>query len=213
MLKKYFTSKGIEAGCDEAGRGCLAGPVVAAAVILPRKINKHLALLDDSKKLNEKQRNELRPLIEKNALAYAIGIVSNTEIDKINILKASFLAMHRALDQLNAKPDLLLIDGNRFTPYKTIPHQCIIKGDGKYMAIAAASILAKTYRDEIMESLHVQFPVYEWNKNKGYPTILHRSRIEKYGTCAQHRMSFNLVNTQLELKFYPGITAASAPKH
>ncbi len=213
MLKKHFTTKGIEAGCDEAGRGCLAGPVVAAAVILPRKINKALLVLDDSKKLNEKQRNELRPVIENHALAFAVGIVSNIEIDKINILKASFLAMHRALDQLKMNPDLLLIDGNRFTPYKTIPHECIVKGDGKYMAIAAASILAKTYRDEIMESLHVQFPVYEWNKNKGYPTLLHRTKIEKHGTCNQHRMSFNLVNTQLELKFYSGITTTSAPKY
>ena len=187
-------------GVDEAGRGCLAGPVVAAAVILPRKINKELMLLDDSKKLNERKRNELRPIIEKYALDFAIGIVDNHKIDEINILNASFLAMHKAIDKLKTKPDLLLIDGNRFTKYKKIEHECIIKGDGKYMAIAAASILAKTYRDEIMEKLHKKFPMYDWKKNKAYPTLYHREMITKYGSTDYHRKSFRLLATQLALE-------------
>ncbi len=198
MLKKYFHPLGIEAGCDEAGRGCLAGPVVAAAVILPKKTNKALQVLDDSKKLTEKQRNELRPIIEKCAISYAVGIVSNSEIDKINILNASFLAMHRAISQLTSKPDLLLIDGNRFTPYKNIAHECIIKGDGKYMAIAAASILAKTYRDAIMEDLHKEFPMYDWTKNKAYPTLFHRKMIKKFGVTNYHRLSFTLLKKPVQ---------------
>ncbi|HOZ90081.1 MAG TPA: ribonuclease HII [Bacteroidia bacterium] len=201
MLQKFLNSYGIEAGCDEAGRGCLAGPVVAAAVILPRKMNKALKALDDSKKLNEKQRMLLRPLIEKHAKAFAIGIVSNKEIDSINILNASFLAMHRAIEQLTLEPDLLLIDGNRFNRYKNVKHECIIQGDGKFMSIAAASILAKTYRDELMEKLHAEFPVYDWKKNKAYPTRFHRSMIEKNGISPYHRLSFTLLATQLELSF------------
>lgn len=181
----------IEAGCDEAGRGCLSGPVVAAAVILPKNFQNEL--LNDSKKLSEKQRMALRPIIEKEAIAWAIGIVDNTEIDEINILNASFLAMHRALDQLKIKPEELLIDGNRFKQYQSIPHHCIIKGDGKYMSIAAASVLAKTYRDDIMDELHRQFPHYAWDKNKGYPTKAHRLGIEQYGSTPFHRMSFTLL--------------------
>ena len=201
MLKKFFSKTGIEAGCDEAGRGCLAGPVVAAAVILPRKLNSELKALDDSKKLSEKTRIALRPIIEKHASSFAVGIVSNTEIDQINILNASFLAMHRAIDKLSIVPDLLLIDGNRFTPYKNIKHECVIKGDGKYMAIAAASILAKTYRDELMEELDLEYPHYDWKKNKAYPTLQHRKMIEKFGITALHRKSFTLLPAQLELNF------------
>jgi ribonuclease HII len=196
-LKKYHRKGMIEAGCDEAGRGCLAGPVVAAAVILPSRFDH--PLLNDSKKLTEKQRALLRPIIEEKASAWAVGIVSNQEIDEINILNASFLAMHRAIDQLVAKPDLLLIDGNRFKAYQGIEHACIIKGDGIYRSIAAASILAKTYRDEIMESLHEQFPSYGWSRNKGYPTIDHREEIRLNGACEHHRMSFALLPRQLEL--------------
>jgi ribonuclease HII len=196
-LKKYHRKGMIEAGCDEAGRGCLAGPVVAAAVILPSRFDH--PLLNDSKKLTEKQRALLRPIIEEKASAWAVGIVSNQEIDEINILNASFLAMHRAIDQLVAKPDLLLIDGNRFKAYQGIEHACIIKGDGIYRSIAAASILAKTYRDEIMESLHEQFPSYGWSRNKGYPTIDHRESIRVNGACEHHRMSFTLLPRQLEL--------------
>ena len=196
-LKKYHRKGMIEAGCDEAGRGCLAGPVVAAAVILPSRFDH--PLLNDSKKLTEKQRALLRPIIEEKASAWAVGIVSNQEIDEINILNASFLAMHRAIDQLVAKPDLLLIDGNRFKAYQGIEHVCIIKGDGIYRSIAAASILAKTYRDEIMESLHEQFPSYGWSRNKGYPTIDHRESIRLNGACEHHRMSFTLLPRQLEL--------------
>ncbi len=189
----------IEAGCDEAGRGCLAGPVVAAAVILPPDY--HNDLLNDSKKLTEKQRNLLRPMIEQDALAWAVGIVSNGEIDEINILNASFLAMHRAIDQLSLQPQHLLIDGNRFRKYNNIPHTCIVKGDGKYLPIAAASILAKTHRDQIMEALHVQYPDYNWEKNKGYPTKDHRAGIEKHGPTPLHRMTFKLLDTQLKLDF------------
>lgn len=196
-LKKYHRKGMIEAGCDEAGRGCLAGPVVAAAVILPPRFDH--PLLNDSKKLTEKQRALLRPIIEEKASAWAVGIVSNQEIDEINILNASFLAMHRAIDQLVAKPDFLLIDGNRFKAYQGIEHACIIKGDGIYRSIAAASILAKTYRDEIMESLHDQFPSYGWSRNKGYPTIDHREAIRLNGACEHHRMSFALLPSQLEL--------------
>ena len=196
-LKKYHRKGLVEAGCDEAGRGCLAGPVVAAAVILPARFDH--PLLNDSKKLSEKQRALLRPIIEKNAAAWAVGIVTNEEIDEINILNASFLAMHRAIEQLNARPDLLLIDGNRFKQYQDIEHACIIKGDGIYRSIAAASILAKTYRDEIMESLHEQFPAYGWSRNKGYPTEDHREAIRNNGPCNHHRMSFALLPRQLQL--------------
>lgn len=190
-LKIEHTEGLIEAGCDEAGRGCLSGPVVAAAVILPKNFKSQI--LNDSKKLSEKQRKDLRPIIEKEAIAWAVGIVDNTEIDEINILNASFLAMHRALDQLKIKPEELLIDGNRFKQYQSIPHHCIIKGDGKYMSIAAASVLAKTYRDDIMDELHRQFPHYAWDKNKGYPTKAHRLGIEQYGSTPFHRMSFTLL--------------------
>jgi ribonuclease HII len=181
----------IEAGCDEAGRGCLAGPVVASAVILPVDF-KH-SLLDDSKKLTQKNLKLLRPIIEKEAISFGVAFVHEYEIDKINILNASFLAMHRAIDLLNSNVDLLLIDGNRFTPYKNYKHECIIKGDGKYLSIAAASVLAKTYRDEYMEILHEKHPTYAWNKNKGYPTKEHRDAIRKHGDCIFHRKSFNLL--------------------
>ncbi len=196
-LKSYFDKTLIEAGCDEAGRGCLAGPVVAASVILPK--NYKNKFLDDSKKLNEKQRYSLRIEIEKEALHWAYAIVDNHEIDEINILNASFLAMHRAIDQLKQVPELLLIDGNRFNKYKKINHQCIIKGDGKYLSIAAASVLAKTYRDDIMLDLHSKFPMYKWNENKGYPTKAHRAGIKEHGATEFHRMTFTLLPAQLEL--------------
>ena len=199
MLLPYFKENSIEAGCDEAGRGCLAGPVFAAAVILPPHFENEL--LNDSKQLTERQRYALRPIIEENALAWAVGIVSAEEIDKINILNASFLAMHRALDQLTTTPQHLIIDGNRFRPYNSIPHQCIIKGDGKYMSIAAASILAKTYRDDYMNSIDPNYPMYQWKKNKGYPTKVHRDAIRQYGACEYHRKSFTLIDPQLELEF------------
>ena len=187
-----FHTKGkVEAGCDEAGRGCLAGPVVAAAVILPSSFRNEI--LNDSKKLTEKRRYELRPIIEREALAWAVGIVDNNEIDEINILNASFLAMHRAVDQLKEIPDSILVDGNRFTAYKNIEHHCIVKGDGIYMSIAAASILAKTYRDDIMMKLAKEYPVYGWERNMGYPTKLHRAGIRKFGTTPFHRMSFRLL--------------------
>jgi len=191
MLKSFHTKNIIEAGCDEAGRGCLAGPVVAAAVILPHNFKNKL--LNDSKQLTEKQREALKPIIMKKALAYAIGVVWQDEIDEINILKASFLAMHRAIDQLKIKPESLLIDGNRFTNYPDIEHHCIIKGDSKYMSIAAASILAKTYRDELMDDLDKDFPYYNWKKNKAYPTKEHRTAIKEYGACKFHRMTFKLL--------------------
>ena len=197
MLKSKFQNKLIEAGCDEAGRGCLAGPVYAAAVILPK--NYKNKLLNDSKQLSEKKRDLLRIEIEKDAIAFAVGIVDNHEIDKINILNASFLAMHRAVEQLPQTPELLLIDGNRFKPYPDIPHECIIKGDGKFLSIAAASVLAKTYRDEFMFSAHKKHPQYAWNKNKGYPTKAHREAIKEVGTTNLHRMSFRLLPEQLEL--------------
>jgi ribonuclease HII len=197
MLKRYFNKQLIEAGCDEAGRGCLAGPVFAAAVILPKNYKNEL--LNDSKKLTDTQRKLLRPVIEKNALAWAVAQVSEKEIDKINILNASFLAMHRALDKLTATPDSLLIDGNRFKKYKNIPHTCIIKGDASYLSIAAASILAKTYRDDYMDDLHWQFPEYDWINNKAYGTPKHREAIIKHGVTDHHRKSFQLVPAQLTL--------------
>ena len=191
MLKRFYTKGILEAGCDEAGRGCLAGPVVAAAVILDPK--KRIRGLDDSKKLTEKQREDLRPIIESKALAWAVGIVDHKKIDKINILNASFLAMHRALDGLSIRPEELLIDGNRFNPYQTIPHHCMIKGDGRFLSIAAASILAKTHRDEIMAKLHLKHPEYTWDRNKGYPTVAHRNAIRSFGPTPFHRMSFRLL--------------------
>tara|TARA_B110000211_G_C13824440_1_gene440715 strand:+ start:27 stop:626 length:600 start_codon:yes stop_codon:yes gene_type:complete len=197
MLKLHYDKSKIEAGCDEAGRGCLSGPVVAAAVILPKKFKNEL--LNDSKKLTEKQRDLLRPIIEKEAIAWAVGVVSPLEIDEINILNASFLAMHRAVDQLKKDPNLLLIDGNRFNKYKEIDHVCIIKGDAKFMPIAAASVLAKTYRDDIMKQYHEEFPVYDWHKNKGYPTRAHREGIRNHGTTDYHRMTFRLLPEQLSL--------------
>ena len=186
----------IEAGCDEAGRGCLAGPVVAAAVILDK--DKDYAELNDSKQLTEKKRMQLRELVMKEALAYGVGVVTAQEIDEINILNASFLAMHRALDQLKIRPELLLIDGNRFNPYKKVKHVCVVGGDAKYQSIAAASILAKTTRDMMMEQYHEQYPVYNWKKNKGYPTPEHKQAIADYGTTPLHRMTFNMA---IQLKF------------
>ncbi|MDR3706374.1 MAG: ribonuclease HII [Paludibacteraceae bacterium] len=191
----------LEAGCDEAGRGCLAGSVFAAAVILPPDFENDL--LNDSKQLTEKQRYQLRPVIEEQALAWAVGIVTAEEIDEINILNASFLAMHRAINQLTVQPEHLLIDGNRFKKYKEVPHTCIVKGDGKYLPIAAASILAKTYRDDYMLALHEEFPVYNWDHNKGYPTRKHRAAIRLHGVSPYHRMSYRLLDNQLELKFQP----------
>lgn len=197
MLLPYLKAHRIEAGCDEAGRGCLAGPVFAAAVILPETFQNEL--LNDSKQLTEKRRYALRPIIEQEALAWAVGIVMPEEIDRINILKASFLAMHRAVDQLKVRPQHLLIDGNRFTPYPDVPHTTIVKGDGTYMSIAAASILAKTYRDDYMNQLDEQFPVYHWKENKGYPTKAHREAIRQFGITPHHRKSFTLLPQQLEL--------------
>lgn len=197
MLEPYLVEGRIEAGCDEAGRGCLAGPVTAAAVILPPNFNN--SLLNDSKQLTERQRDILRPIIEKEAIAWAVAMVSPQEIDEINILKASFVAMHCAIDQLGVRPEALLIDGNRFIQYQDIPHTCIVKGDGKMMSIAAASVLAKTYRDEYMRKIANDYPQYAWDKNKGYPTRDHRAAIEVYGATPHHRMSFQLLNPQLSL--------------
>lgn len=197
MLEKYLIKGRIEAGCDEAGRGCLAGPVTAAAVILPEDF--HNDLLNDSKQLTERQRDILRPIIEREAIAWAVAFVSPQEIDEINILKASFTAMHRAIDQLKVRPEALLIDGNRFIKYQDVPHTCIVKGDGKMMSIAAASVLAKTHRDEYMYRIAKDFPQYAWERNKGYPTPAHREAIEKYGTTPHHRMTFQLLNPHLSL--------------
>ena len=197
MLKPFFQKALMEAGCDEAGRGCLAGPVFAAAVILPKGF--YHELLNESKQVNEKNRNELRAIIEKEAIAFAVSKIENTEIDNINILKASFKAMHLAIDKLKVKPGLLLIDGNRFVPYKKTPHKCIIKGDATYTSIAAASILAKTYRDEYMNTLHLEYPQYNWNANKGYGTLTHRRAIEVYGVSPFHRKSFRLLKVQASL--------------
>jgi ribonuclease HII len=194
MLEPFYQDRLIEAGCDEAGRGCFAGPVFAAAVILPTDF--YHPLLNDSKQLSEKNRFELRSVIEEQAIDYAVAAIDNDEIDHINILKASLKAMHLAIDQLKKKPQLLLIDGNRFITYKKIPHQCFVKGDGRFASIAAASILAKTYRDELMLSLHNEFPQYGWNQNKGYGTKVHREAIETYGQCKYHRKSFKLKSMQ-----------------
>jgi ribonuclease HII len=191
MLQPYHQTDWIEAGCDEAGRGCLAGPVVAAAVILPRDF--HHPLLNDSKQLSESVRNTLAPIIKENAIAWAIGICDHAEIDQLNILRASFAAMHKAINKLQTKPQLLLIDGNRFHKYPRIPHLCIIKGDAIYASIAAASVLAKTHRDHMMLELHEKFPVYNWAGNKGYPTVEHRNAIRAYGDTPFHRKTFRLL--------------------
>jgi len=199
MLLPYYQENTIEAGCDEAGRGCLAGPVLAAAVILPRDFTHEW--LNDSKQLSEKKRKDLRVIIEKEALAYAVAYVDHQKIDEINILNASFLAMHLAVNQLQITPELLLIDGNRFKQHQ-IPNVCIIKGDGKYLSIAAASILAKTYRDDLMEELDAKYPEYQWKKNKGYPTLDHRNAIKTHGASPFHRKTFNVKDsfqTKLEL--------------
>ena len=202
MLKNFFRDNTIEAGCDEAGRGCLAGPVFAAAVILPADF--FHPLLNDSKQVTAEHRAELRVYIEEKAISYAVAKVDHEEIDKINILKASFKAMHLAVKKLKMKPQLLLIDGNRFTPYKKIPHECVIQGDGIYASIAAASILAKTYRDDFMIRLHKKFPKYGWNTNKAYATACHRKAIEEYGLTPYHRRSFQCFNPQLELELAEG---------
>src|SRR6478735_409649 len=199
VLKPYYKKRKPEAGCDEAGRGCFAGPVSAAAVILPKDF--YHPELNDSKQLPPEQREMLRVYIEENALYYAVAMVDNDEIDTINILRASFKAMHLALEQLPVEPVLILVDGNRFTAWKNVKHECIIKGDGIYASIAAASVLAKTYRDKYMRELHEEFPYYNWAQNKGYGTPEHRRAIEEYGLCKYHRKSFNIVSAQLEFGF------------
>lgn len=197
MLLSRYQFEFLEAGCDEAGRGCLAGPVFAAAVILPDNFEHNL--LNDSKQLTEEIRYELRIEIEQNALAHAVGIVDNNEIDEINILNASFLAMHRAIEKLHMVPEFLIIDGNRFNKYKTVPHHCIVEGDAKYFSIAAASILAKTYRDDYMKKIAEEHPEYDWHKNKGYPTIKHRKTVMEIGYTPYHRRTFRVSDPQLEL--------------
>ncbi len=194
MLLSCFSCGLIEAGCDEAGRGCLAGPVFAAAVILPPDFGNDE--LDDSKKLTRKQRDKLRPVIEESAISWAVAMIEPEEIDRINILNASLRAMHHAIRMLAIRPQLLLIDGNRFHPFDDIPHQCIIEGDGKYLSIAAASVLAKTYRDDFMEALHADFPCYGWNTNKGYPSRKHREALKEHGVCCHHRLTFNLLGSK-----------------
>jgi len=196
MLESFYHSL-YEAGTDEAGRGCLAGPVTAAAVTLPKNFTNDI--LNDSKQLSETKRTLLRPILEKEAVSFSVCHVFQDEIDEINILNASFLAMHRAIDKLRPLPDFIIVDGNRFKPYPNINHECIIKGDGKYMSIAAASVLAKTYRDEYMAQIHEEFPMYNWKKNKGYPTKEHREAIKKYGTTKYHRKSFRQLSEQLTL--------------
>ncbi len=200
MLQSFFQPNCIEAGCDEAGRGCLAGPVYAAAVIFPADY--HNNDLNDSKQLSDKKRKLLREQIKHDALAWAVGIVDNHEIDTINILNASILAMHRALDQLSITPEHIIVDGNKFKKYKNISHDCVVKGDGKYLSIAAASILAKTYRDDFMDELHSQFPMYDWISNKGYPTLKHKLAIAEYGSTDYHRKTFNCeISKQLSFNF------------
>ena len=200
MLASHYYEGKIEAGCDEAGRGCLAGSVYAAAVILPEGYQNEL--LNDSKQLSEKKRYQLREIIERDAVAWAVGIVTPEEIDKINILNASILAMHRALDQLKVRPEAIIVDGNRFKPYQDLPHTTIVKGDGKYLAIAAASILAKTYRDDYMNQLAEEYPQYDWLSNKGYPTKKHREAIKQFGITPYHRKSYNLLGDgQLSFDF------------
>lgn len=200
MLQPFYHKDVIEAGCDEAGRGCLAGPVFAAAVVLPPDFESEP--LNDSKQLSEKRRYALREVIERESLAWAVGIVSNEEIDRINILRASILAMHRALDGLKVRPEEIIVDGNRFMPYNKLPYTTIVKGDGKYMSIAAASILAKTYRDDFMKKLHTEYPAYHWDRNKGYPAPAHRQAIREHGTSPYHRLTFNLLGSpQLTFDF------------
>ncbi|OIP85324.1 MAG: ribonuclease HII [Porphyromonadaceae bacterium CG2_30_38_12] len=209
-LLANFSGYSLECGTDEAGRGCLAGPVVAAAVILPA--NFVCLSLNDSKQLTEKERDALRPIIERESLAWAIGVVDNVEIDNMNILNASILAMHKAIDGLKLRPDYIIVDGNRFKPYDTIPFQTIVKGDAIYLSIAAASVIAKTHRDELMTALHAEFPYYGWDKNKGYPTKAHRLAISKYGTCEFHRLTFNLLGDKdfyMHKKFHQKLLKAS----
>lgn len=199
MLLPFYKENVVEAGCDEAGRGCLAGPVFAAAVILPPDFSNEM--LNDSKQLSEKKRYLLREVIEREALAWAVGVVDNEEIDKINILNASILAMHRALDQLKLRPENIIVDGNRWKPYGSVPATTIVKGDGKYLSIAAASILAKTYRDDFMLKIHEEYPMYHWDRNKGYPAKVHREAIREHGTTPYHRLSFNLLGNLQQLEF------------
>ncbi|NNE76662.1 MAG: ribonuclease HII [Pricia sp.] len=197
MLKSYYRIRDDEAGTDEAGRGCLAGPVTAAALILPEHFTNEI--LNDSKLLSHSRRNYLKPIIEASCTCFGVAHISPAQIDNLNILNASLLAMHRAIDQLNKTPKFIIVDGNRFKSYNKIPHECIIKGDGKYMSIAAASVLAKTYRDAYMEKIHEEFPMYNWRMNKGYPTQEHREAIKKYGITKYHRKSFRLLPQQLRL--------------
>ncbi|HCE53759.1 MAG TPA: ribonuclease HII [Lutibacter sp.] len=197
-LKKWFLKNTVEAGTDEAGRGCLAGPVVAAAVLLPADF--YHPLLNDSKQLTEKQREILRPFIEQNAISFGVSYVFETKIDEINILQASILAMHLAIEKLSIEPEHIIVDGNKFKPYKNIPHTTVVKGDAKFMSIAAASVLAKTYRDDFMQQLDLEFPNYNWKQNKGYPTLFHRDAIREFGITDYHRKSFRLLPEQLKLK-------------
>lgn len=203
MLLSCFQDQYIEVGCDEAGRGCLAGPVFAAAVVFPKDY--HNPVLNDSKQLSEKKRLALRSIIEKEALAFAVAQISPQEIDKINIHNASYRAMHLAIQALSIKPEFILVDGNRFIPYPETPHQCIVKGDGKYLSIAAASILAKTYRDDYMLQIAAEFPLYEWHSNKGYPTIVHRQAVLAHGPSPHHRRTFRVTDPQLKLFEGPSI--------
>ena len=198
MLKLNYSGFSLEAGTDEAGRGCLSGPVVAAAVILPKDFKHNL--LNDSKQLSEKKRNELRPYIEQNALAFGVSFIHQEEVDELNVLQASITGMHRSITQLNIQPEFIIVDGNKFKPYKNIPSETIIKGDAKFMSIAAASVLAKTYRDEYMEKIHQDFPQYNWKKNKGYPTKEHRNAIREFGITKYHRKTFKLLPEQLKLE-------------
>ncbi|MBA6155998.1 ribonuclease HII [Tenacibaculum sp. S7007] len=198
MLKLNHSGFTLEAGTDEAGRGCLSGPVVAAAVILPE--NFHHDLLNDSKQISEKKRLELRPYIEKHALAFGVSFIHHQEVDELNVLQASITGMHRSIEQLSTPPEFIIVDGNKFKTYKEIPHETIVKGDAKFMSIAAASVLAKTYRDEYMEKIHQEFPQYNWKKNKGYPTKEHREAILEFGITPYHRKTFKLLPEQLKLK-------------
>lgn len=198
MLKINFSGSALEAGTDEAGRGCLSGPVVAAAVILPEDFQH--PFLNDSKQLTDKQRQELKPYIEQRALSFGVSFVDEKEVDQLNVLQASIAAMHRAVKQLNPLPEFIIVDGNKFNPYQDVPHQTIVKGDAKYLSIAAASVLAKTYRDAFMEKIHEEFPMYHWQKNKGYPTKQHREAIRNYGITKYHRKTFRLLPDQLKLK-------------
>ena len=199
MLKLNYSGFTLEAGTDEAGRGCLSGPVVAAAVILPEDFQHNL--LNDSKQLSEKKRQELRPFIEEHALSFSVSFIHQEEVDELNVLQASITGMHRSIEQLHIQPEYIIVDGNKFKPYKDIPHQTIVKGDAKFMSIAAASVLAKTYRDEFMEKIHKEFPQYNWQKNKGYPTQEHRNAIREFGATPYHRKSFKLLPEQLKLEF------------